>query len=175
MVKAMKMDPNDMKVLFEEGKQMLRINCYPPCPQPDQVIGLTPHSDVVGITIVLVVDEMEGLQIKKDGKWLPVKPIQNAFVVNIGDSLEVITNGIYKSIEHRAVVNSRKERLSIATFYGPKLDGELGPAPSLITPQTPALYKRIKVTEFWKGFFGRELNGKSYIGEMKLTKEEIIN
>jgi len=50
----------------------------------------------------------------------------------------MVTNGLYKSIEHRATVNSEKERLSIAAFYSPKLDWEMGPASSLVTVERPA-------------------------------------
>lgn len=78
-----------MIVLFEEGMQSMRMNYYPPCPQPDQVIGLTPHSDAVGITFLLELNGVEGLQIRKDDIWIPVKPLPNAFVVNIGEILEV--------------------------------------------------------------------------------------
>jgi isopenicillin N synthase-like dioxygenase len=46
--------------------------------------------------------------------------------------LQIITNGIYRSIEHRATVNSKNERISIPTFYTTKHDGEIGPAKSLI-------------------------------------------
>lgn len=67
IAKALKMDPNDMKELFEEGMQGMRINYYPPCPQPELVIGLNSHSDSVGLTILLQLNEMEGLQIKKNG------------------------------------------------------------------------------------------------------------
>lgn len=80
-----------MITLFKEGMQAMRMNYYPPCPQPEQVIGLTPHSDAVGITILLQLNEVEGLQIKKDGIWIPIKPLPNAFIVNIGDILEVIS------------------------------------------------------------------------------------
>ena len=41
---------------------------------------------------------------------------------------QIVTNGAYGSIEHRATVNSIKKRLSIVTFYSPKLDGDMGPA-----------------------------------------------
>ncbi|CBI30801.3 unnamed protein product, partial [Vitis vinifera] len=92
IAKALKMEANDMKELFEEGHQAMRMNYYPPCPQPDQVIGLTPHSDAVGLTILLQVNEMEGLQIRKDGMWVPIKPLPGAFIVNIGDILEVIAS-----------------------------------------------------------------------------------
>ncbi len=89
MAKALKMEATDMKALFDEGFQSMRMNYYPPCPQPELVIGLNPHSHAIGLTILLQVNEMEGLQVKKDGMWIPVKPLHNAFVVNIGDILEV--------------------------------------------------------------------------------------
>jgi isopenicillin N synthase-like dioxygenase len=62
---------------------------YPPCPQPDQVIGLNPHSDGSGLTILLQVNDIQGLQVKKDGLWIPIHPLPNAFVFNVGDQLEV--------------------------------------------------------------------------------------
>ncbi|KAF5938001.1 hypothetical protein HYC85_025507 [Camellia sinensis] len=62
----------------------------------------------------------------------------------------MVTNGIYKSIEHRATVDSEKERLSIATFLGANLELDVGPAPSLITPQTPAIFRRVNVTDYLK-------------------------
>lgn len=83
-------------------------------------------------------------------------------------NIQIVTNGIYRSIEHRATVNSVKERLSLATFYSPRLDGEIGPAPNLITSERPALFKRIGVADFLRGFFSRELNGKSYLDVMRI-------
>ncbi|KAG5517123.1 hypothetical protein RHGRI_037772 [Rhododendron griersonianum] len=166
--KALKMKAEEMRDLFEEGTQGMRMNYYPPCPQPEKVNGLTPHSDGSGLTILLQINEMEGLQIKKDGMWVPVKPLPQTFVVNIGDALEIVTNGAYRSIEHRAVVNSGKERLSIATFYNPRVDGELGPVPSLITPETPALFRRIGVAKYFKSFLAQELDGKSHLDAMRI-------
>ncbi|XP_024975230.1 protein SRG1-like [Cynara cardunculus var. scolymus] len=161
MAKCLRMEVEDMKALFEEGIQSVRMNYYPPCPQPEQVMGLTPHSDCHGITFLLQINDVEGLQIKKDGAWMQVKPLPNAFIVNLGDTLEIVTNGIYKSVEHRAVVNSEKERLSIATFLGPNLDGDMGPAPSLITSETRPRFTRISVADYNNNFFSRELKGKS--------------
>ena len=83
-----------------------------------------------------------------------------------------MTNGIYRSIEHRATINSENERLSIATFYNPKLDGEMGPAPSLINDQTPALFKRIGVVDYFKGLFSRELDRKSYLDVMRIENKD---
>ncbi|MED6118177.1 Protein srg1 [Stylosanthes scabra] len=166
---ALNMDEKEMRELFEvDGLQAMRMNYYPPCPEPEKVIGITPHSDGVGLTILLQVSEVEGLQIKKDGIWVPVKPLPSAFIINVGDILEVVTNGIYRSIEHRAVVNSEKERLSIATFYSPRLDTILGPASSLITKQTPPRFKTIKMKEYLQGLFARKLDGKSYIDVLRI-------
>ncbi|XP_030553347.1 protein SRG1-like [Rhodamnia argentea] len=175
MAKALKMDTSEMIELFDEGFQAFRMNYYPPCPRPELVIGLTPHSDAVGLTILLQVNEMEGLEIRKEGKWIPVKPLPNAFVVNVGDILEIVTNGTYRSIEHRATVNSMKERLSIATFHNPKLKGEIGPAPSLIAPDKPALFKRIGLVDYMRELFSRELQGKSYLDVMRMPQGEKNN
>ncbi|PIN10456.1 Iron/ascorbate family oxidoreductase [Handroanthus impetiginosus] len=168
MAKALNMKVEEMKALFEEGFQSMRMNYYPPCPNPELVTGLCPHSDAVGLTILLQVNEMEGLQIRKDGVWIPVSPLPNAFVINIGDVLEVVTNGAYRSIEHRAIVNSKKERLSIATFLNPNLDGDIGPAPSIMTLENPAKFKRIAMVDYLKGLFSQELKGKSYVDAMRI-------
>ncbi|CAJ1957730.1 unnamed protein product [Sphenostylis stenocarpa] len=88
MGKALKIEEKEIRELFEDGIQLMRMNYYPPCPEPEKVIGLTPHSDGIGLTILLQVNEVEGLQIRKDGLWVPVKPLPNAFIVNVGDILE---------------------------------------------------------------------------------------
>jgi isopenicillin N synthase-like dioxygenase len=68
-------------------------NHYPPCPQPELVLGIMPHADTSFVT-VLQQDETPGLEIEKDGHWILVPPIQDAFVVNIGDLLQVIPHKI---------------------------------------------------------------------------------
>ncbi|CAN1847231.1 Protein SRG1 [Linum perenne] len=151
MAKALRMDEKEMKVLFEEeGWQQFRMNYYPPCPQPE------------------VTADTQGLQVKKDGYWVPVMPLAGALIVNVGDILEIVSNGVYRSIEHRATVNSEKERISVATFLSPRLDGEIGPAPSLVTPNSPAQFRRISVPDYFKGYFSRELIGKSYVDVMRI-------
>lgn len=169
MGKALGMKLEEMNIVFENGRQGLRMNYYPPCPQPELVIGLSPHSDACGLTILLQVNEIEGLQIKKDGSWISVLPLPNAFIVNVGDSLEIVTNGIYRSVEHRAVItNTEKERVSIAAFHSAKPDGEIGPAPSLITPENPPKFKTMSVLDFSRGSLARRLSGKSYIHTLKI-------
>ncbi|PIN04395.1 Iron/ascorbate family oxidoreductase [Handroanthus impetiginosus] len=168
MAKALNMKTEDMKTLFEEGLQSMRINFYPPCPNPELVTGICPHSDASALTLLLQVNEMEGLQIKKDGAWIPVSPLPNAFVVNVGDVLEMVTNGVYRSIEHKGVVNSEKERLSIATFLNADLNGDVGPAPSILSPKNPPKFKRIGAADYMKGLFSREPVGKTYLDDMRI-------
>lgn len=168
MAKALGMKYEDIEVLFEGGLQSMRLNYYPPCPQPELVTGLCHHSDPVGVTILLQINEVEGLQIKHNEVWVPVLPLPNAFIFNVGDIIEIITNGAYKSVEHRATVNLQKERLSISTFTFPKLEGDLGPAPRLITPENPAKFSRVLLVDYMKGLYARELDGKSYIDTMRI-------
>ncbi|KAL5714066.1 Protein srg1 [Ranunculus cassubicifolius] len=104
--------------------------------------------------------------------WIPIKPLPNAFIVNVGDILEIISNGTYRSIEHCSTVNNVKERLSIATFHNPSYDSEFGPLRSLVTQSSPALFKSITTADYIKGVFERRLAGKSYIDEMKIGNEK---
>jgi isopenicillin N synthase-like dioxygenase len=90
MSKALKVEPNELLDLIDDITQSMRMNYYPPCPQPENVIGLNPHSDAGALTILLQANDIEGLQIRKDGQWISVKPLTNAFVINVGDILEVI-------------------------------------------------------------------------------------
>ena len=89
IAEALKIDKREIEEMFVDGMQSVRMTYYPPCPQPERVVGLTPHSDATGITILLQVNGVEGLQVKKDGVWIPVKFLPDAFVVNVGDILEV--------------------------------------------------------------------------------------
>ncbi|MCL7044295.1 hypothetical protein MKW94_011059 [Papaver nudicaule] len=162
MAEALKMDPDEIEELFSDCLQRMGLNYYPPCPKSQQVIGLSPHSDAGALSIVLQLNETEGLQIRKDGKWILVKPMPDALVVNIGDMLEILSNGAYPSIEHRVTVNPTVERLSIATFHSTHPDAEIGPALSLIDPpHKPALFRRETLKKYYQHFFAQKLNGKT--------------
>ncbi|KAG6423223.1 hypothetical protein SASPL_113612 [Salvia splendens] len=154
------MDVKEMEEMFENGMQSVRMNYYPPCPEPDKVIGQMPHSDGSAVTILLQVNGVQGLQIKKDhGTWMPVKFLPEALVVNFGDTVEVLSNGLYKSIEHRATVTSEKERISVGMFFNPNFEANVGPSPSLLGNQKP-IFKTISMKEYVNGFFSRRLQGK---------------
>lgn len=76
------------KTLGEQGQHMA-VNFYPPCPEPELTYGLPGHTDPNALTILLQGLGVAGLQVLKDGKWVAVNPHPNAFVINIGDQLQV--------------------------------------------------------------------------------------
>ncbi|XP_006355624.1 probable 2-oxoglutarate/Fe(II)-dependent dioxygenase [Solanum tuberosum] len=171
--KALRMDEKEMRDLSNDGMQLIRMNYYPPCPEPDKTIGVSPHSDTDTLTILLQLNETDGLQVRKDDIWVPIKPLPNAFIVNIGDLMEILSNGVYRSIEHRAVVNAKQERLSLATFYIFNPVSELGPAHSLIGPNNPPIFPRFHLGKSLQDFSERKQYGKSFIDCMKVeTKDD---
>ena len=82
--------------------------------------------------------------------------------------LQILSNGAYSSIEHRAVVNKEKERISIAMFFSPKFEAEIGPMKSLLSPETPPLYKSMLMEDYCNDFFSRNLNGKYHLEKMRI-------
>ncbi|CAK9158496.1 unnamed protein product, partial [Ilex paraguariensis] len=84
----------------------------------------------------------------------------------------ILSNGMYKSIEHRVLVNAAKERISIAMFFNPKFEAEIGPANILINPQNPPLFKKITMENYFKDFLSHKLDGKSYLEQMKLKNSK---
>ncbi|XP_028771255.1 1-aminocyclopropane-1-carboxylate oxidase 3-like [Neltuma alba] len=105
---------------------------YPACPNPKLVKGLRAHTDAGGIILLFQDDKVCGLQLLKDGQWIDVPPMRHSIVVNLGDQLEVITNGKYKSVEHRVITQTNGTRMSVASFYNPGSDAFIHPAPQLI-------------------------------------------
>nr|GMD04427.1 protein SRG1-like [Ipomoea batatas] len=166
-----KIGKREMEDMAEDGMQSMRMTYYPPCPKPELVTGITPHSDATMITILHQVNGVDGLQVKsEDGNWIPVEFHPDAFVVNVGDILEMFSNGLYKSAEHRVMVDPTKERISIAMFFNAKLEVEIGPARCLINEENPPAFRRMKMEEYVKEFFSRKLDGKSFLDRMRIQK-----
>ncbi|XP_054787111.1 protein SRG1 [Prosopis cineraria] len=162
--------------MFGMAVQAVRMNYYPPCSRPDLVMGLSPHSDGSAITVLQqATGSPVGLQIFRDKTWIPVQPIPNAFVINIGDTIEVLTNGKYKSVEHRAVANEEKDRLTIVTFYAPGYEVELGPMPEFVDENKPSKYRRYNHGEYSKHYTTNKLQGKRTLDFAKIHQSENSN
>jgi isopenicillin N synthase-like dioxygenase len=133
------LNPSYLKDFFgEDYQQTFLMNHYPPCLEATPTVSLQKHSDFSGITILM--QDLAGLQFNKDGEWVWVEPIPDAYVVNLGDQIEIMTNGLYKSPEHRAMFNSA-ERFSIGFFASPPDTKVVGPIPELVTESHPIRYK----------------------------------
>ncbi|XP_074308141.1 jasmonate-induced oxygenase 2-like [Silene latifolia] len=154
----------------EEVGACLRANFYPKCPQPDLTLGLSPHSDPGGMTILLPDHNVPGLQVRKDDKWITVKPVPHAFIINMGDQIQVLSNAIYKSVEHRVIVNPNLERVSLAFFYNPKGDLVIEPAKKVITEENPALYPAMTFNEYRLYIRLKGPRGKSQVDSLKSPK-----
>ncbi|KAK9945890.1 hypothetical protein M0R45_011381 [Rubus argutus] len=109
-----------------------KVSHYPPCPQPELVTGLRAHTDAGGVILLFQDDKVGGLQILKDGEWIDVQPLPNSIVINTGDQIEVLSNGLYKSVWHRVLATPTGNRRSIASFYNPSLKATIAPAPELV-------------------------------------------
>ncbi|URD81783.1 S-norcoclaurine synthase 1 [Musa troglodytarum] len=131
MAKNLGVAPEEFSTIFQDEPQGVRINYYPPCPRADEVLGLSPHTDGSGLTLLLQVTDVEGLQIRKGGNWFP------------------------------------EERLSIATFHGPREDLMIGPLAEIVKGCKPK-YVSMSYEEFTKFLFSAKLDGRRLMESLKL-------
>nr|XP_043618575.1 probable 2-oxoglutarate-dependent dioxygenase SLC1 [Erigeron canadensis] len=158
---------DDIANISEEGNQLMVINYYPACPQPQLTLGLPPHSDY-GLLTLLLQDQIEGLQIQHNGKWATVKPIPNSFVVNIGDQFEIFSNGRYKSVVHRVAVNSMSSRLSVASLHSLNVSRNVRPSSKLIDELNPRCYRDTSFADFLNYLSSSDFKCKRFLESRKL-------
>ncbi|XP_027063609.1 gibberellin 2-beta-dioxygenase 1-like [Coffea eugenioides] len=148
-------------LMDEQSDSVFRLNHYPPCPDLQELhgrnlIGFGEHTDPQIIS-VLRSNNTSGLQIAlKDGSWISVPPDQNSFFINVGDSMQVLTNGRFKSVRHRVLANSSKSRVSMIYFGGPPLSEKIAPLPSLMEGED-SLYKEFTWFEYKKSAYKSRL------------------
>ncbi|RWR93839.1 protein DMR6-LIKE OXYGENASE 2 [Cinnamomum micranthum f. kanehirae] len=161
-------DDDDITKEFGDGSQLMVINCFPSCPEPDLTLGMPPHSDYGFLTLVLQ-DGVLGLQVQFQGEWVTVDPLPNSFVVNVGDHLEIFSNGRYKSVLHRVLVNSSKTRISVASLHSLPFESVVKPSSRLITPQNPKRYKETDFATFLDYVSSCEPKKKNFLESRRLT------
>nr|AFK45850.1 unknown [Lotus japonicus] len=138
-----------------------KVSNYPPCPKPDLIKGLRAHTDAGGIILLFQDDKVSGLQLLKDDQWIDVPPMRHSIVVNLGDQLEVITNGKYKSVMHRVIAQTDGARMSLASFYNPGDDAVISPAPSLVKEdETSQVYPKFVFEDYMKLYLGVKFQAK---------------
>nr|CAB3478340.1 unnamed protein product [Digitaria exilis] len=159
-------------MVTEQGSdQVFRVNHYPPCPALQglgcSATGFGEHTDPQLIS-VLRSNGTSGLQIAlRDGaQWVSVPSDRDAFFVNVGDSLQVLTNGRFKSVKHRVVTSSLKSRVSFIYFAGPSLAQRIVPLPELLGDGEEILYKEFTWGEYKKAAY------KTRLGDNRLAQFE---
>jgi len=95
----------------------------------DESWGVGEHTDY-GLLTLLAQDENGGLQVKTPGGWIEAPPVEGALVCNIGDMLDRLTGGTYRSTPHRVRNASGKGRLSFPFFFDPGWNAEIVPLPA---------------------------------------------
>lgn len=118
---------NSFDAAFAEGAfPVLKIVRYPGESNPDPVQGVGSHRDGGVITLLLVEPDKGGLQVEYQGQWIDAPQVPGTFVVNIGEMLELATNGYLKATLHRVISPLRgTDRISLPFFFNPALDATM--------------------------------------------------
>ena len=118
----------------------LRLIHYPFRPDaPSDSPGIGAHTDYECFTILL--PTAPGLEVVNGaGEWIDAPPVDDAFIVNIGDMLEILTNGRFVATSHR-VRRVAEERYSFPFFAACDYHTVIQPLPQFVTPENPPRYK----------------------------------
>jgi isopenicillin N synthase-like dioxygenase len=111
-----------------EPTVLFRVFHYPSAPPEDPGWGVGEHTDY-GLLTLLGQDENGGLQVHTPHGWVDAPPLPGTFVCNIGDMLERLTGGWYRSTPHRVRNTSGRDRLSFPFFLDPDFLAEVPPLP----------------------------------------------
>ena len=122
--------------------------------------GVGEHTDY-GLLTILKQDESGGLQVKSQSQWVEAPPVPGSFVCNIGDMLDRLTGGLYRSTPHRARNLSERDRLSFPFFFDPNFNAEVEhlPLDHIAIDDCDERWDRTSVHEF-RGTYGDYLLGK---------------
>jgi len=140
----------------KHGNSILRPIHYFPIEDPDAVpqdaVRAAEHGDINLITLLMGASA-DGLQVKRrDGKWIPITALPDQIVVNVGDMLQRLTNGVLKSTIHRVVNPPREKmntsRFSIPFFMHPRSEMSLAALEHCVTPDNPKKEADITAGEF---------------------------
>ncbi|WCJ23028.1 2-oxoglutarate (2OG) and Fe(II)-dependent oxygenase superfamily protein [Euphorbia peplus] len=127
---------------------------------------MPPHSDYGSLTVLL--QSCPGLQIMdKKNNWFSVPETEGALIIQLGDQLEVISNGQYKSVIHRVTVSSEKKRFSIAGLHSLALNKKVKPARELVDEQNPDSYKEFSFRDFLDFISGNDIRQARFINTLK--------
>ena len=136
---------------------LFRIFRYPPLPPPHadartEQWSVGEHTDY-GLLTILAQDTAGGLEVRGPDGWIAAPPVPGTFVVNLGDMLERMTGGRYRSTPHRVRNTGVGDRLSLPLFLDPAWDADVRPVPN------PLGRDRARDADRWDGASVHEWSG----------------
>ncbi|GAB2292277.1 hypothetical protein Dimus_026526 [Dionaea muscipula] len=150
--------------------QKLVAHYAPACPEPELTMATAKHSDPYFFTMVLE-NNIDGIQVLHEDHWVDVMPAEGALVGIIGDMLQLVTNDLFKSAEHRGLAKPIGPRMSIGCFFHPSGVNKYRPyAPlkELISENKPPLYKETSLMEYLKSFWFNGTAGSKALSHFRL-------
>ncbi|XP_047072933.1 2-oxoglutarate-dependent dioxygenase 19-like [Lolium rigidum] len=151
--------------------QILVGNHYPPAGPDVGAIGFPTHSDHALLTL-LFQNGVHGLQVKHGREWLLAKPVPGSFFIIVGDQLEIVSNGRYKALLHRALVDDEQPRMSFLSLIGPCLDAVVEPITELAR-QAPhgAEFRGIKYRDYMEHQQTNKLRENAALDIVRVQRE----
>ncbi|XP_068479475.1 2-oxoglutarate-dependent dioxygenase 19-like [Phaseolus vulgaris] len=154
---------------LKSGFDVLAMNLYPPNAKSKGAVGLPQHTDP-GFIITLVQDVNGGLQIlSHKGNWINAYIPHHAILIQLGDQLEILTNGMYKSHIHRVIVDNNKvQRISVVGLHGPSLDRLINPNAKFVDEKHLKKYREMTFKEFLEVNGDDEVDVQSSLEQARL-------
>jgi isopenicillin N synthase-like dioxygenase len=165
---ALGLPPTGLDAHFAHPTTFLRLLHYPPQPPDagDRQYGSAPHTDYGFITI-LAQDGTGGLQVRsREQSWIDATPLDDAFVLNIGDMGARWSNGRWPSTPHRVINRATHDRYSIPYFFDPHGDTLVAPLASCCSPGNPPRQPPVRY-----GDYLMERIDKNYSYRQKASQE----
>nr|XP_043627165.1 probable 2-oxoglutarate-dependent dioxygenase AOP1 [Erigeron canadensis] len=160
IVRTMVLESLNLEKYIEEHMDLtsylVRVMKYRSPKKDESNVGLLSHADK-NIVTILHQNEVEGLEVQnRDGEWFKVKFSTNSFVVMVGESFKVWTNGRLNATTHKVVMSGVKDRFSIGVFSVPKLEKLIKAPEEMVDEEHPLLFKPFYFGEFIKFFYTEE-------------------
>ncbi|KAK1305929.1 Protein SRG1 [Acorus calamus] len=146
ILESLGLGPSYLKPKIEDGMQVMAVNCYPPCPRPDLVLGIPPHTDYGFLTVLL--QGSHGLHVMDPSTGIWTAASSSSLLIHVGDHLELLSNGMYRSVVHRATVNAEEGRVSIASVHGLGMEEKVMVAEELVGEGNPRRYRDSSFGDF---------------------------
>ena len=145
---ALDLPPDFFRAFYRKPLVRTRLIHYPPQPPDAEGQSAAEHTDYGTIT-VLWQDEVGGLQVRnRAGQWIDAPPVEDSFVINIGDMLQRWSNDLFVSTPHRVLNKSGRERYSIPVFYDPDYDTMVACLPNCASVASPPRHSPIVAGDY---------------------------